>query len=308
MKKIIVGILCCCAMLCGCQKGRVLYRDRQVVMGALVQITSPDERAAKIAFDEMKRIEALFSKDSASSELNRLNQAGRLKVSPDFLYVTRKAREFWILSNGEFDITVGRLMRAWGINDKNYRRPSNEELKSALMLTGMDKVAIDDKNSEVRFTMSGVEIDFGALAKGYAVDSAIKKLKYAGVKSVLINAGGDIYCMGANRNLIWRVAVQDPRGSAKKTTLQLSDKAVATVSDYEQSFSLDNKAYCSIINPKTGMPADSGLSGVSVIANDCLSADASAVSIFLLGRQKGMEFIRKVPGASAAVIDERGAK
>ncbi|MCX5713115.1 MAG: FAD:protein FMN transferase, partial [Candidatus Omnitrophica bacterium] len=140
---------------------------------------------------------------------------------------------------------------------------------------------------------------------GYAVDCAIKKLKQAGIKSVLINAGGDIYCMGANRNLIWRVAVQNPQGKGRKTTLQLSDKAVATAGDYERNFTLDGKDYCSIIDPKTGMPSESGLSAVSVIANDCLSADAAAASIFILGKKKGMEFIQKVNGASCAVLEAK---
>jgi thiamine biosynthesis lipoprotein len=111
--------------------------------------------------------------------------------------------------------------------------------------------------------------------------------------------------MGANRNLIWRVAVQNPKGKGYNTTLQLSDKAVASIGGYEQSFTLDGKNYCSIINPKEGVPVDSGLSGVSVIANDCLSADAAAATVFVLGRIKGTEFIKKVPGASCAVIDEK---
>ncbi len=306
MKKIFIGLLCCCALICGCQKSKILYRDRQVMLGTFVQVSSPDGRAAKIAFDEMSRIEDLLSKSSVNSEVNKLNQAGKLKVSPDMLYLVRRAREFWVLSSGEFDITIGRLMQIWGFSDKKYRRPSDEELSAALALTGMDKIIIDDAKSEIRFALPGMNIDLGALVKGYAVDCAIKKLKDAGIKSALINAGGDIYCMGANRNLIWRVSVQDPRGKGYKTILQLSDKAVATVGDYEQNFSLDGKNYCGIINAKTGMPADAGLSGVSVIANDCLSADAAAISIFILGRQKGMEFIKKVPGASCAVIDEKG--
>ncbi|MCX5713114.1 MAG: FAD:protein FMN transferase, partial [Candidatus Omnitrophica bacterium] len=148
MNRFITGLLCLCVFICGCQKSRVIYRDRQAMMGTLVQVTSTDERAAKIVFDEMKRIDAMLGKNYPGSEINKLNSLGKLKVSPDLFFVIRKAREFWVLSNGEFDITAGRLMQIWGYADKKFRKPSEEELSAALALTGMDKVTIDAARRE----------------------------------------------------------------------------------------------------------------------------------------------------------------
>lgn len=274
------------------------------MMGTFVEVISPDERAGRIAFTEIKRIEGLLSRYKEESEVSRLNKLGELKVSPDTLYVLREAEKFWKASDGAFDVTVGPLMDLWGFTDKKYKLPDKSKIEEALKLIGFAKIIIDEKNNVVKFTVQGVRLDLGAIAKGYAVDCAIKKIKQAGINSCLINAGGDIYCLGDKFGRPWRVAVKNPRGNGYSGYLQLKDKAVATSGNYEQYFNNKGKRYCHIFNPRTGYPVDSDVVSVTVIAPDCLTADALATSTFILGKEKGLKLVRNFPNIEVKVIEK----
>ncbi|MDD2703347.1 MAG: FAD:protein FMN transferase, partial [Candidatus Omnitrophica bacterium] len=159
------------------------------MMGTFVEVISPDKNASAIVFDEIKRIERLLSKYDPQSEISILNNTGKVKAGPETLYVMKKSVEFWKLSNGAFDPTVGPLLDIWGFTDKKFRIPAQAEISKILEAVGMDKVVIDEANSIIEFKQAGMHVDLGAIAKGYAVDCAVQKLKSAGIKSCLINAG-----------------------------------------------------------------------------------------------------------------------
>lgn len=273
-------------------------------MGTFVEVISPDERAGRIVFAEIKRIEGLLSKYKQNSEIARLNKTGILNVSPETLYVIEKSKEFWQASEGAFDITVGPLMDIWGFTDKNFQVPDEAQIKDTLKMVGLEKIIIDKKNNVVKFNVKGIKLDLGAIAKGYAVDCAVKKLKEAGITSCLINAGGQVYCLGDKFGRPWRVAVKNPRGTEISNYLELKDKAVATSGDYEQYFNHKGKRYSHILNPKTGYPADSGVVSVTVVASDGLTADALATSIFVLGKEKGLGLARKFSNLEVKIIEK----
>ena len=318
-------------VLCGCQS-KTLYRDSQVMMGTFVEVISPYKDAPNIAFAEIKRVENLLSKYKEDSEIGKLNKLGKLKASPDTFYVLRKAGEFWQISDGAFDITVGPLMDLWGFTDKKYHLsspcaqeldlPKKEEIEQTLSIVGFDKIIFNIDGNVVEFKVLGMKIDLGGIAKGYAVDCAVRKLKEHGIKSCLINAGGDIYCLGdkprSSFNPIlyfkegrgkfgrpWKVAVKAPRNKVFWDYLKLKDKAVATSGDYAQYFVNKHKRYAHIFNPKTGYPSDSGVISVTVIAPDCLTADALATSIFVLGKDKGLKLAKRFKDVTAEIIEER---
>jgi len=289
----------------GCQPQR-LYKDSRAMMGTFVEVISPDKEAAGIVFDEVRRIENLLSKYKKDSEVSRLNENGSLAVSKDTFDIIERTREFCLISEGVFDITVGPLIDLWGFTDKHYFFPSDTEIKKALKLVGTDKIIIDRSESTVIFRIPGMKIDLGAVAKGYAVDCAVKRLRENGVKSCLINAGGDIYCLGGRQpHKAWKVAVQNPRGNNFSGYLRLEDRAVATSGDYEQFFLNDGKRYSHIINPKTGYPSDSGIISVTVIASDCLTADFLATAVFILGKEKGLGLAESFKGAEIKIIEEK---
>ena len=302
---ILFTVLCyLLSVICGCQS-HYLYKDSRIMLGTFVEVTSPNRKAAQIIFEEIKRIENLLSKYNPESEVSKLNKLGNLKVSPETFYIIKKSKEFWQVSDGAFDITVAPLVDLWGFTDKKYSVPEEERIKNVLELVGTDKIIFNIDDSVIKFSVSGMKIDLGAIAKGYAVDCAVKKLKENNIKSCLINAGGQIYALGDKFGLPWKIAVRNPRGKDVIDYLALKDKAVSTSGDYEQYFIKGKKRYAHIFNPKTGYPADSGVVSVTVIAQDGITCDALSTAIFVLGKEKGQELAQKFPGVEVRRIEEK---
>ncbi|MFA4989297.1 MAG: FAD:protein FMN transferase [Candidatus Omnitrophota bacterium] len=281
-----------------------LYRAKYLMMGTCLEVISPDLKAGKIVFDEFRRIEKLLSKYESGSEIAQLNRTGCLKVSPETFYVIKKSKEFWSASKGAFDITTGPLVDLWGFGDRQYRVPKKEELEEALRLTGADKIILQEKESVVQFKLSGMKLDLGGVAKGYALDCAAKKLRECGIKSCLINAGGQVYCLGDRFAKPWRIAIKAAGSNTIAGYLELKDRCVATSGGYERYFSQDKKRYPHIFNPQTGYPADSRIISVTVIARDGLTADALATAIFVLGKDKGEELARQFNHIRVNIIED----
>lgn len=273
------------------------------MMGTFVEVISPDQKAAAIVFKEITRVEDLLSKYKPESEVSRLNKAGKLAVSPDTFYIIKKSQEFWQVSNGAFDITVAPLIDLWGFTNKEYSLPPDAKIKNALSLIGTDKIILNDSDFVIQFKLSGMKIDLGGIAKGYAVDCAVRKLRENGITSCLVNAGGQIYCLGDRFGKSWKIAIRDPRKENFSGYLELENQAVATSGDYEQYFIKDGRRYSHIINPKTGYPVDSGVDSVTVIAPNGLTADALATAIFVLGKEKGELLAKNYPGVEVKIME-----
>ena len=286
--------------LCGCENKK-LYKDTRVALGTYIEVTSPDKQAAKIVFDEINRIEGLLSKYKPKSEVSRLNKLGLLKVSPETFYVIKKSKEFSRASNDAFDITVAPLMDLWGFTDKHYNVPTEAQIEKTLKLVGSDKIILHEEDNVIEFSSPGMKIDLGGLAKGYALDCAVKKLRENNIKSCLI-AGGQVYALGDKFGLPWKVAIKGARKQSPSGFLELIDQSVATSGDYEQYFIKNGKRYSHIINPKTGSPADSGIASVTVIAPDSLTADALATAIFILGKDNGESLAGKFPEKQIKIL------
>ena len=298
-----VGIvLCSVVVLCGCQNQR-LYKESHIMMGTIIEVTSPYKEAAGIVFGELGRLENLFSKYKPESEVSQLNKKAKLKVSPETFYILKKSKEFWQLSSGAFDVTVAPLVDLWGFTNKNFTVPADEKIKNILNLIGSDKILLHNNENVIEFEFPGMKIDLGAIAKGYAVDCAVKKLKEKGINSCLINAGGQVYCLGKKFGLPWRVAIRAPRGRGIAGYLELTNRSVATSGDYEQYFIKSNKRYAHIFNPKTGYPANSGVIAVTVIAPDGLTSDALSTAIFVLGKDKGERLAKRFKGVEVKIIE-----
>ena len=270
-----------------------LYRDNRLLMGTFWQVTSPNKQASWIVFSEASRIEQLLSKYIPASEISRLNRLGKLKVSADTFYIIKKSQEFWFKSSGAFDITVAPLVDLWGFTDQKFQVPGDDKIQAVLELVGSDKIILHEKDNVVEFKIPGMKIDLGAIAKGFALDCAVKKLKENKIDSCLINAGGQVYALGDNFGQTWKIAIRGARKSEIVRTLELKNKSASTSGDYEQYFLIGSKRYCHILNPKTGYPAESGIFSVTVIADTGLEADALSTSAFVLGKEKTKELAVK---------------
>ncbi|MFH0791157.1 MAG: FAD:protein FMN transferase [Candidatus Omnitrophota bacterium] len=290
--------------LSGCQNQPVCYKETRLLMGTFVEVVSWDKKAAPIVFNEIKRIEGLLSKYNPGSEVSKLNRFGKLTVSRDTLYILKKSGEFWQLSDGAFDITIAPVIDLWGFTDKQYYLPNEDEIKNTLTRVGFDKIIFNDRDNMVKFNLPGMKIDLGAIAKGYAVDCAISKLKENNITNCLINAGGNMYGLGTKFGKPWKIAIQNPRQKSFSGYIELMNNAVATSGDYEQYFMKDNRRYSHIFNPKTGYPADSKVVSATVIAPDGLTADALSTTIFVLGKEKAEVLLKKIPGVKTKIIEE----
>ena len=274
-------------------KEKQLYRDNRLLMGTFWEVSSPDKRAGAIVFSEVSRIEQLLSKYIPTSEISQLNRLGKLKVSPDTFYIIKKSQEYSLLTQGAFDITVAPLVDLWGFTNQDFQVPSVDKIQAVLKLVGSDKIILQVKDNVVEFKIQGTKIDLGGIAKGYALDCAVKKLKAKRISSCLINAGGQVYALGDKFGKPWKIAIAGARKSEIAGTLELKNKSVSTSGDYQQYFLVGQQRYCHIINPKTGYPAETGIASVTVIADSGLEADALSTAAFVLGKEKTKEMAAK---------------
>jgi FAD:protein FMN transferase len=281
----------------GCQAPQ-MHRQTRLMMGTYIEVVSDDSRAAAIVFDEFARVEKLLSKYDPASEISRLNRDGRLKVSPETWYILTRAREFWLASGGAFDVTVGPLMDIWGFTDKDFRVPSEEDIAAARRRVGMEKLVFHQDDNVVELSVSGMEIDLGAIAKGYAADRAAAALRKADIRSCLINAGGQVFALGTNQGRAWEIGVKGPHGSGVCGRIGLRDQSVSTSADYEQFFESAGCRYGHIMDPRSGVPANSGMLSATVIAGDGLTADALSTAAIVLGREKAKELIAHYRGVT----------
>ena len=276
-------------------------------MGTFVEVISNDTRAKDIVFSEFKRLEGIFNLFDKDSELYRLNASGSLVASPELFDVLKTAKQFYEQTKGAFDVTIAPLSLRWKIAIKNQEAPKDDEIKKLMGFVGFDYVYLDEKTRNVRLLKSGCSIDLGGIAKGYAVDKAIARLRQAKITSAIVNAGGNLYCLGDNNGAPWQTGIQDPRQERHLLTrIAVKDKGVSTSGDYEQFFIYKNKRYSHIIDPRTGYPADSGIIAATVVARDALTADALSTALIILGLDRSSELLKHFPGASAKLIDASG--
>ncbi len=262
-----------------CRAGLGLYRQTRYLMGTLCEVRLWAEaraqaaRALAAAFGELHRLDAVFSNYGADSELARVNReaaAAPVAVSGELWELTRYARSAWRQSAGAFDITSGPLLKAWGFWQREPRIPSWVELAEARARVGAGKLELDARARTIRFRQDGMELDFGGLAKGYAVQRAARALRREGVAAALVNLGGSsLYAVGTPpaEPGNWVVAVSDPRQPQRAALLfELGDGwAVSTSGTCEQSFSAEGRRFSHLLDPRSGEPLD-GLRSATVIA------------------------------------------
>lgn len=289
----------------GCRKP--LYQETQFIMGTFVEVKSPDARASAIVFDEFKKLEAIFNLFDSDSELSRLNDTQKAVVSEPLFDIIQQAQGFYRLTGGAFDVTIGPASILWKKAIASKTLPGPDTVAQALSLVGSDFVYLDAKTKEVALLKSGMRIDLGGIAKGFALDRAVRKLKDAQIDSVLINAGGNIYCLGTNHRAPWRVGVQDPFREGKVLDeLVLADKAAATAGDYQQYVEINDKKYSHIVDPKTGYPVQSGIVSATVIAGNAAASDALSTACVVLGLEKSRQLMSRFPGMRAILVANDG--
>lgn len=290
-------------------------------MGTIVQIkVSIDNKigearakeAVNKAFEEIKRVEDVFSvyKDTSEiSRINRLRKNEKTRISDEVFNLIKKSIEVSKKTGGAFDITVKPLVDLWSKARKNNKLPDEDEIKQALERTGREKIDLDGAGRAISFKKDGMALDLGGVAKGYATDRAIGILKQNGIKDAIVNSGGDMYCLGRkSKTELWNVGARDPRHKNKIfLEIKLEDMAIDTSGNYEKYFILNGKRLSHIIDPRTGYPIGDDVVSSSVIAPDSTTADMLATSLAILGN-KALAIAESIKGIDAIIVFKRNDK
>lgn len=291
-----------------CPKQAPVVKQSRLLMGTIVEIKvvgkgkAEAKEAINYAFSEIEKVNSLMSAYIEESEVSLLNREGKAKVSKETLEVIREAVKISSLSQGAFDITVKPLIDLWKKAKEKRKLPTKEEIEKVLPLVDFKNIEI--RGNTVSFKIEGMKIDLGGIAKGYAVDRAIKALKDEGIENALINAGGDIYALGLRgKEKPWIIGVRHPREKNKiLESLKVTNKAVTTSGDYERYFMLGGVRYSHIVSPNTGYPVSEVPMSVSIIAQNCTLADALATACFVLGPDEGIKLIESLPQVEGMII------
>lgn len=270
------------------------------------------DRAFQRSFDRITEIHASMSLQEPSSEINKVNNlAGQaaVSVSEDTFLVISAALDVARASGGAFDPTVGPIVNLWDITGKKYL-PTAEEVAAVLPFVDYRQVEIDPAARSVKLLKAGMQIDLGAIAKGYAADEVAEVLREEGVDSAIIDLGGNIYVLGSKPDgTPWRVAVQNPfltRGTYLASYLAV-DESVVSSGDYERYFEQDGVRYHHIFDTRTGYPARPSVASVTILAaNSSMLADAYATAAFVLGPEAGRQFLESVAGVEGVFVLQNG--
>jgi thiamine biosynthesis lipoprotein len=290
------------------------------VMGTLLEVTAraPDSAAAQAAAqsgsEAVARVDSLMSNYRPDSELSLLGAAAGTgewtPLSPETVEVLAASLEWARRSGGAFDPTVEPLMEAWSFRGGEPRRPADDALELAKRAVGWDAVELDSAGGRARLPRGGMKLDFGAIAKGYALDLAAAAMRRAGAVAGMIDLGGQTMVFGApppGRDR-WVLGIRHPRATRTLMgTIAMDSGSVSTSGDYEQMFEEDGVRYGHVMDPRTGSPAR-GVVAVTVAGPDGMTADALSTVLFVLGPEEGRAFLdRELPGAPVSVVWVRDA-
>jgi thiamine biosynthesis lipoprotein len=259
-------------------------------------------------FDEIDRIEQLLSNYRDSSELSRINENaahGPVTTDPEMIDFLQQSQHWSRLSDGAFDITVGRLMKAWGFFRSHGRIPTDTELADLRAVTGWQKVKLDPAARTVLFTSPGIELDPGGIGKGFAVDSAVRILRADHISAAMLSAGSStLYALGAPPHTRgWRIVVPGPLPSKKTlSVITLRDTSLSSADCSQKNFTLGGHLYCHIMDPRTMRPVE-GKIQISVVDPSATASDALSNVIFVEPPAESIATLKaSAPEARALIV------
>ena len=314
-------ILCVCMVvvlllstLCGCSNKVEGVTDEMFALDTIIRFTLYDEdkelceNAIKDCKAEITRLENLLSATKESSDIYKLNNANgeAVNVSDETAELLRNSLEICKNTDGAFDLTIRPLVSVWGFDTKEYKVPADIEIEEAMSLVSFENVQLDGNTVSIK---QGMAVDLGAVAKGYIGDKVRKILENSGVYSALVDMGGMIICKNVSKSpdeMFWNIGLSYPDDSGECfLKFKNSSPAVSTSGGYQRYFESDGVTYHHIIDSKTGKPAKSDISSVTVIDSDGYLCDALSTAFYVMGVDKTVEYLnthRNVMGDRSLVF------
>lgn len=307
-----LSVLCTALLLllAGCS-GEEPVRRELTAMDTFMTLTvygqSPAAAEALLeeAAGEIKRLEELLSVTSPGSEIYQANRSGGAgtALSDPARELLEDALALCEETGGALDVTVYPAVRAWGFTTGDYRVPEEAELSALTERIDYTQVSLD---GGLLTLPDGMELDLGAVAKGWTGDRLMSLFREAGAASAIVELGGNVQALGAKSDgSPWRVAVQAPEGGYAGV-LEIKDKAVVTSGGYQRYFEQDGETYIHIIDPATGRPARTGLASVTIVSDSGLRGDGLSTALFVMGREKAEAFWRTHPDFEFILLCEDG--
>lgn len=306
-----------CLWLAGCKEKPGEQRAEFYIFGTLMEVTLWDTRPSEAnrAFTELQELFQGMHVDwhawepGQLTEINRAFAAGvPALASPSIVEMISQSQWIEETSGGRFNPAIGHLVSLWGFHTSDYPiegpPPRRNQIDEAV---SRHPSSLDIRINGVEVTSSNpsVQLDFGGIAKGYAIDIACARLKKLGIENAIINAGGDLRTIGSHGQRPWRIAVKNPAGGIIATLQTSAEEAVFTSGNYER-FRLDElKRYPHILDPRTGWPVEN-VASVTVITTEGWLADASATALIVAGLDDWREVTAKLGLSQVLLIDETG--
>lgn len=289
--------------------------DSRFCLDTLVTLTlyeGGNEVLLDEAFEELDRLESLLSVHRVGSDLwNLCDQAGEapVPVSPETMELLLAAKEYYALSQGYLDISIGALIDLWDVGGEGHV-PSDEEKTAALALKGLEKLVLDETDCTAFLPRPDMKLDLGALAKGYMADKLKTFLTDRGVTGAILDLGHNILLIGGKPTTgYFTVGVKHPLETEKNrlaAVVQTTDKSVVTSGTYERYFEQNGVRYHHILDPFTGAPANTGVLSVTILSDTSLEGDALSTTCLLLGAEKGLALIESLVNVECMFILEDG--
>lgn len=285
-----------------------------LALGTQCSITVYERRDGPLAEDALSLVHDIEDRMSVripNSEVSRVNaDSGKapVAVSADTFDLIDRALSFSRLSAGHFDITIGPVVSLWGIGTENPRVPAPEALAGATALTNYASVILDPRERSVYLPAAGQAIDLGGIAKGWAIAAVVSELKTAGVKTALINFGGNVCTIGTKADgSPWRIGIQDPWDLRGKyiAVIAVGERSVATSGKYERYFIDGDRRYHHILDAETGWPVENGIASVSIVDPDPTRGDALSTAVFSMGIVDGYALLLALPDVEGVIITEQ---
>lgn len=283
----------------------VFAMDTVMTLSVYGQSPERGREILRLAAAQIQELERLFSVTDENSEVYRANHSQGMPtpLSAPTKELLEDALDLCAATDGALDVTVYPIVRAWGFTTGAYRVPEEEEVKSLLSQVDYTKIKIDGAALTLP---AGMELDLGAVAKGFAGDRLMDLFRTEGVDSAIVELGGNVQALGRKPDgSPWQVALQAPEGGYAGV-LEVVDKAVVTSGGYQRFFEQDGRRYIHIIDPKTGRPADTGLASVTAVAESGVMGDGLSTALFVMGREKAEAFWRAHEGFEFILLAEEG--
>lgn len=308
MKKLLLPLILL-LLLSGCGGKSLCYEAGFFAMDTVMEVRIYDKAlgsplAAAITH-EIQSLETCLSVTKENSEIAKLNQGQSVALTPDVKELLDRTASIHERSGGLLDPTIYPIVKLWGFTTGENRVPSQEEIDKALLLTGMEKLLRD--GDTLRLT-DGAQLDFGAAAKGYAAEKCAEILSENNVSGIL-TLGGNIQTVGEKPDgTDWHIGITDPEQPENSlATLSFKgSRAVVTSGGYQRYFEQEGIRYCHIMDPRTGAPAQSGLSSVTIVSESGLLSDGLSTALYVMGLDAAAEFWRTSDDFEAVFIEDNG--